>query len=211
EALDNNSLLPPLAVQWAREAEDGPAAFAVIEDVAQCREMIKQSNEIIEKLNAVLSSPNRVRAFPELKAGEEKAISLLNRVAQARLALGQGLDDVDAGSLSGEVGGWRAKRRSLEKRLGIVPVTEADFQDREGQALKQWNTASQGLQRLNLQVDTLQATINGLRRVLREGPQSGVVRDPASVRRFEEELAQNERDLALYRAQTESLRKMVNA
>lgn len=211
EALDNSSILPPLAVQWAREAEDGPAAFAVIDDVNQCRDLIKQSNEMVEKLNAVLSSPNRVRAFPELKAGEEKALGLLNKNGLARLALGQGMDDVDEGALSGEIGAWRAKRRSLEKRLAMVPTTDADFQDREGQALKQWNTASQGLQRLNLQVDTLQATINGLRRMLREGPQSGVVRDPASVARFEQELAQNERDLLAYRAQMDSLRKLVSA
>ncbi|MCC6552713.1 MAG: tetratricopeptide repeat protein, partial [Polyangiaceae bacterium] len=211
EALDSSSALPPLAVQWAREAEDGPAAFAVIDDVNQCRELIKQSNELIDKLNAVLSSPNRVRAFPELKAGEEKALSLLNRVATARLALGQGMDDVEEGALSGEIAAVRAKRRSLEGRLAVVPVTEGDFQERETQALKQWNTASQGLQRLNLQVDTLQATINGLRRVLREGPQAGVVRDPSSVARFEQELAQNERDLALYRQQMDALRKMVSA
>lgn len=211
EALDNNGILPPLAVQWAREAEDGPAAFAVIDDVNQCRELIKQSNEMIEKLSAVLSSPNRVRAFPELKAGEEKALSLLNRVGVARLALGQGLDDIDEGALAGEAGAWRAKRRSLEKRLGLIPVTEGDFAERENQALKQWNSASQGLQRLNLQVDTLQATINGLRRMLREGPQSGVVRDPSAVSRFEQELADNERELAAYRAQMDGLRKMVSA
>jgi tetratricopeptide (TPR) repeat protein len=211
EALDNNSMLPPLAVQWAREAEDGPAAFAVIDDITQCRELIKQSNDIIEKLNAVLTSPNRVRAFPELKAGEEKALSLLNHIGLARLTLGQGMDDANDGALSGEIGSWRAKRRSLEKRLGVIPVTDADFQDRESQALKQWNTVSQGLQRLTLQVDTLQATINGLRRVLREGPQSGVVRDPSSVARFEEELKQNEHDIALYRAQMDALRKMVSA
>jgi tetratricopeptide (TPR) repeat protein len=211
EALDNSSILPPIAVQWAREAEDGPAAFAVIDDVNQCRELIKQSNDMIEKLNAVLSSPNRVRAFSELKAGEEKALSLQNRIGLARLSLGQGMDDVVDGSLSGEIGSWRARRRSLEKRLGMVPVTDGDFQERESQALKQWNTASQALQRLNLQVDTLQATINGLRRMLREGPQSGVVRDPASVARFQQELAQNERDLAAYRAQMDSLRKMVSA
>lgn len=211
EALDSNSMLPPLAVQWAREAEDGPSAFAVIDDVAQCRDLIKQSNEIIEKLNAVLSSPNRVRAFPELKAGEEKALALLNRVGLARLTLGQGMDGVDDSALSGEIGNARAKRRSLEKRLGVIPVTDADFQDRESQALKQWNTVSQALQRLTLQVDTLQATINGLRRVLREGPQAGVVRDPSSVTRFEEELKQNEHDIALYRGQMDALRKMVSA
>lgn len=211
ETLDNNSLLPALSVQWAREAEDGPAAFAVIADVSQCRELIKQSNDIIERLNAVLHSPNRVRAFPELKAGEEKALSLLNRVAQARLSLGQGMDDTDDGALSGEIGGVRAKRRSLEKRVALVPVNDADFQERDSQAQGQWNNVSQALQRLNLQVDTLQATVNGLRRVLREGPQTGVVRDPSTVARFEAELVQNERDLALYRAQVDALRKMVNA
>ncbi len=211
ESLDQTSILPPLALQWAREAEDGPLAFAVIDDVSQCRELIKQSNDMIEKLNAVLSSPNRVRAFPELKAGEEKAIALENRVGLARLSLGQGMDNVDEGSLSGEVASWRARRRSLEKRLGVIPTTEADFQERENQALKQWNTASQALQRLNLQVDSLQAIVNGLRRMLHEGPQSGVVRDPASIARFEQELATNERELALYRQQVEGLRKMVSA
>ena len=211
EALDSSSILPPLAVQWAREAEDGPAAFAVIDDIGQCRDLIKQSNELIEKLNAVLNSPNRVRAFPDLKAGSEKALSLLNKVGLARLSLGQGMDDVDDGPLSGEIGSWRAKRRSLEKRLGVVPVTDGDFQEREAQALKQWNQVSQALQRLNLQVDTLQATINGLRRVLREGPQSGVVRDPATIARFEQELQENERDLALYKRQMDELRKQVSA
>jgi tetratricopeptide (TPR) repeat protein len=211
EALDNTSLLPPLAVQWAREAEDGPAAFAVIDDISQCRELIKQSNDIIERLNAVLSSPNRVRAFPDLKAGEEKALSLLNRIGLARLSLGQGMDDTDDGALSGEIGSWRAKRRSLEQRLGMVPVNDADFQERDSQAQSQWNRVSQALQRLTLQVDTLQATVNGLRRVLREGPQSGVVRDPSSVARFQEELVQNERELALDRSQIDALRKQVNA
>ncbi|WP_437709140.1 tetratricopeptide repeat protein [Sorangium sp. So ce448] len=211
EALDTTTSLPPLAVQWAREAEDGPAAFAVIDDINHCRELIKQSNELIEKLNAVLSSPNRVRAFPELKAGEEQALSLLNRVALARLALGQGMDDVEDDSLSGEIGGARARRRALEKRLARVPVTDADFQDREAQALKQWNTQSQRLQQLTLQMDSLQATVNGLRRLLRDGPHAGVVRDPASIARFEIELAQNERDLALYRQQADVLRKQVSA
>jgi hypothetical protein len=93
----------------------------------------------------------------------------------------------------------------------MVPVTEGDFQDRENQALRQWNSASQALQRLNLQVDSLQATVNGLRRVLHEGAQYSVVRDPQSIARFEQELAQNEHELGLYRQQMDALRRMVNA
>ena len=214
EALDSTSILPPLAVQWAREAEDGPAAFAVIDDVASCRDLIKDSNEIIERLNAVLSSPNRVRAFPELKAGEQKALSYLNRIGEARVSLGQGMDDVTGGGLAGEIGSWRA-RGGVRSRTAwaFSPVNETDFQEREGQATGSNRNPAlrRGLQRLQLQVDTLQATINGLRRVLREGPQSGVVRDPATIARFEEELQQNEHDLALYRRQMEELRKLVNA
>ncbi|MFO0592271.1 MAG: tetratricopeptide repeat protein [Polyangiaceae bacterium] len=210
-ALENRTDLPAVAVQWARDEEDGPMAFAVIDDITECRDLIKRSNELIERLNAVLSAPNRVRAFPELKAGEEQALSLLNRVSFARLTIGQTMDEINGDALSGDIGTWRAKRRALQKRLGQLPVTEGDFQERENQALKQWNGVSQALQRLNLQVDTLQATINGLRRVLREGSQSGVVRDPASVARFEQELAQNEHDLALYRQQMDALRKMITA
>ncbi len=210
-ALDNRGDLPAIAVQWAREEGNGPLAFAVIDDVAECRELIKRSNELIERLNAVLNAPNRVRAFPELKAGEEQALSLLNRVTYARLSIGQAMDAVNGDNLSGEIGTWRTKRRSLEKRLQQLPVSDGDFQDRESQAMKQWNGVSQALQRLNLQVDTLQATINGLRRVLREGSQSGVVRDPASVARFEQDLAQSEAELAQHRQLMESLRKGVTA
>lgn len=211
EAFDSGSGLPPLAVKWAREAENGPAAFSVIEGITQCRELIQQSNDMIEKLSAVVASTNRVRAFPELKAGEEKALGLINRIALARLSLGQGMDEIEPGSLSGELGQVRAKRRALEKRLGVVPVNDNDFQDREGQALKQWNGASQSIQRMQLQVDSLQAQVNGLRRMLRDAPQAGVVRDPASVARFEQELAQHERDLVAYRKQIEQLRKLVGA
>ncbi|HEY4118178.1 MAG TPA: tetratricopeptide repeat protein, partial [Byssovorax sp.] len=211
DSLDNNSLLPPLAVQWAREEEDGPAAFAVIDDVQQCRDLIKQSNELIERLNAVLASPNRVRAFPELKAGEERALSIMNRIELSRAAIGQGMDDVDDGALAGEIATWRAKRRALEKRLALLPVTDSDFATRDEQAQRQWNQASQALQRLQLQVDTLQATVNGLRRVLHEGPQSGVVRDAQTVVRFEDELKQNEHELGLFRQEMEVLRKQVNA
>ncbi len=211
DVLDSSSGLPALAIQWARDAEDGPAAFAVIEGITQCRELIQQSNDLIEKLNAVVSSTNRVRAFPELKAGEEKALGLINRVGIARLSIGQGMDEVEPSALGGEIGQVRARRRSLEKRLGVVPVNDADFQDREGQALKQWNGASQSVQRMTLEVDSLQAQVNGLRRMLREAPQAGVVRDPASVARFEQELAAHERDLTAYRKQIGDLRKMVGA
>jgi tetratricopeptide (TPR) repeat protein len=209
ETLDNSAVLPRLAVDWATSEEDGPRSFAIMEDVRSCRELLRQSNEIIERLSVVLASPNRVRAFPDLKAGMEKATGLINNISVSRLLLGQGLDATDNSDLSGEIATWRTTRRGLEARLKLLPVSESDFQIRDDQATRQWNSASQGIQRLELQVETMQATVNGLRRVLREAPQSGVVRDPASVAQFEAELARNEADLVAYRTQLDQLRKQV--
>lgn len=209
EVLEGQDQLPPVALQWAREAENGPAAFAIIDDLDECRDLIKSSNEHVQTLEAVLTSPNRVRAFPELKAGQERALALINTVAMARLKLGQGMDDVDDDDLGGEIGEWRRKRRALEPRLARVPVTEADFGRRDSDAERQWNKVSQGVQRLELQVQSLQATVNGLRRMLQEGPQMGIVRDPASIASFQQELQANEQQLATYTREMEDLRTQI--
>lgn len=203
--------LPQVALEWAREAEDGPAAFAIIDDVQECRDLISQSNDMIDRIGAVMNSPARVRAFPELKAAEERAMGLENRTGLARLTVAEGLEDTDDGALSGEIAQARATRRSLEARLKKVPVSDADFGAREVEAQKQWNTVSQSVQRLELEVNTNQAIINGLKRVLTEGDSLGVVRDPASIQRFKEEITDNERDVVLYKQQLDALRKMISS
>lgn len=205
------SALPPIALEWAREAENGEAAFAIIDDIKSCRELLEQSNDLVERLSAVLSSPARVRAFPELKMALERALGALNRTALARYSLALGMEDVDDGALSGAIGQARAERRSLEARLKKLPTSDADFSAREVEAERQWNSVSQSVQRLELEVNRLSAIVNGLRRVLDEGASMGVVRDPASIEAFRAEIQANERDLQLYRAQLEALRKQIRS
>jgi len=209
EGIERADALPPLAVQWAREAEDGPAAFAVIDGVKECRELLKQSNTFVDRVGWLLNAPNRVRAFPELKAGEEKALSLLNMISMARKRLAEGLDLEEDSNVSGDMQRVRDERRTLQKRIAFLPVTEADFAQREVDAQRQWNGVSQELQQLTLQVDQLQAIVNGLKRALSEGPVRGVVRDPASVKQFETELTQNEADISVYKTQMTDLRKTI--
>jgi tetratricopeptide (TPR) repeat protein len=210
EGVEQADALPPMAVQWAREAEDGPAAFAVIDGVKECRELLKQSNSFVDRLAATLNAPNRVRAFPELRAGEERALSLLNMISMARKRLAEGLDAEEDQTVSGDMQRVREERRTLQKRIAFLPVTEADFAAREGEAQKQWNAVSQKLQQLTLQVDQLQAIVNGLKRAIREGPVRGVVRDPSSLKQFEAELTQNEADISVYKTQMTDLRKMID-
>ena len=181
DLLDQNDQLPPLAIRWAREAEDGPMAFAVIEDVNQCKTLIKQSNLLVTQLTVLTESANRVRAFPELQAGEERALALLNRVARARLALLPAvLDEEEPGNMSGDVAQARDTRRQLMGMIGTLPTNSGEFAVREQQGVAQWNTLSQELTRRTQEVDELNAVVNGLRRVLKEGPLPGG--DPRSGR-----------------------------
>jgi tetratricopeptide (TPR) repeat protein len=210
DVLDQSEQLPPLAVRWAREAEDGPAAFAVIDDVNQCKTLLKQSQALIDKLMALTGAANRVRAFPELQTAEQSALALINRVTRARVEVAKGLDQEEAPQVSGEMATVRDQRRALMASVESAPTNGAEFDVREQQGMRQWNTLSQELTRRAQEIDQLQATVNGLRRVLREDPQHGVTRDPASLVRFEAELDQNEHDLKLYQAQVVELRRQID-
>ncbi len=209
--LFESAKLPSLVLRWAREGDDGATAFAVIDDVTTCRRLVKESNEMIERLNAVLTSPNKIRAIPSLKTGAERGLGLLNALAVARLRVGGGLDGVSADGMSAELRQVREQRKALEQRLSLVPVTAADFTVREQQAKKQWNTASQGLQRIDLEIDTLQATINGLERMLTDGPQQGIVRSPQQLQMYRHSLEEQKRLVAGYRAEAAELRKITEA
>jgi tetratricopeptide (TPR) repeat protein len=209
DALATTDQLPPIAVRWAREAEDGPAAFAVIDDVNQCKSLIRQSERLIEKLNALLGASNRVRAFPELLVGETKALGLINEITHARVDLAKGLDNEEASDLGGEIGSIRQQRRQLMGVVSGVPVSQADFDARDQQGTQQWNLVSQELTRRTGEIDYLNATINGLRRTLRDDAQKGVVRDPASVQRFQAELDANEHQLKLFQEMAAELRRQI--
>ena len=209
DALDVNSEIPAIAIRWAREMDDGPLAFAVIEDVVQCKKLIKDSELLIEKLNALMGASNRVRAFPELLAGEELALGLINRLSKARLDIAKGLDDEEPGSMQGDIGQIHEQRKKLEGDVGNLPTTSSDFAMRDQQGKQQWNTVSQELSRNMLEVDQLQAVVNGLRRIIKDGPAQGVTRDPDSIRRFNTEIDENERLLKQYREVGVQLRRQV--
>jgi hypothetical protein len=209
DLLDQSDQIPPLAIRWAREAEDGPMAFAVIDDVNQCKTLIRQSYQLIDKLNIILGATNRVRAFPELQAGEERALALLNRLSKMRLAIAKGMDDEEPRELSGDIQVVRDQRRQAQGTIGSLPISSGEFAERDYAGMRQWNTVSQELSRRGVEIDSLNATINGLRRMLREDAQHGVARSPADVQRFNAELDENERLLKQRQGEVVELRRQI--
>jgi hypothetical protein len=92
-----------------------------------------------------------------------------------------------------------------------LPINSAGFTARETQGTKAWNLVSQDLSRQVLQLDQMQATINGLRRMLKEDAQRGIARDATTIRRFTDELDANERDLKQRNKEVAELRQLIDA
>lgn len=202
--------LSPIVVTWVREEAENNRTLSVIDDVARSRDLVKRSRRLVSQLTALLSSSTRANAFPEMKAAIENALVATNRISSARVILANGLDQVARSDVSGELKRVRTERRSLMKRMGQLPLLPADFMRRTAAGETQWNLLSQQLQRLTLEVDRLQAIINGLSRVMKESDQQGIKIDPASRQRFLAEIQANEQDLNGYRERINSYRDAVD-
>jgi hypothetical protein len=193
-------------VKWAREAEDGQRAFGIIDDVRMSRDLLAKSDSILERLRGLMGAANRVRLFPELLAGEEQAVRLLNRVSRARLELSKGLDASEQAAVTGEISAVRSRRRQLADSMGQLPVTPAEFGARENQGNRRWDLLSQRLTEQNQAIDRLNAEANGLRLWLRDDPKG---RDPKVVASFVAEIESCERDLKIYREEAATLRQQI--
>lgn len=201
--------LPPVALRWAREGDDGVRAFAIIDDVQECRRLIKDSYEIADRLQALLGAGNRAKAFPELLAGEEQIVGLLNRLAKVRVALAKRMDS-EEGSVDGTIASVRDERRRQMALLDGAPTSPAEFAQRDHDGQQQWNVVSQSLSQRQREVDSLHATINGLRRYLKEEPKHGKVRSPAEIQQFRSEIDEVERELAERQKELAELRKSID-
>ena len=197
--LELEGALPPIVLRWAREESEDEHVFGMIEDMNRSRELVREARRMAARLSAVLLVPTRIKAFPEVRARVQHALELLNQAATARRLLAEGLDDVADDDARGEFAAVHAARRALMDRMRALPVSEEHFVLRDEAGDKQWNKVSQSLQALLLEVDRLNAVVNGLRRVLAEPEAHGVTADPASRQRFSDEVLANERELAEHR------------
>jgi tetratricopeptide (TPR) repeat protein len=201
--------LPKVVMEWAREQAEDQHVFGMIDDVTRSRDLVKRSRKLAVKLDAVLSVPTRAKAFPELRNGIQYSMSLMNKLAKARVTLAEGMDDAGDANPGGELGRVRSERRGLQKRLGWLPVTDGDFLRRDDVGDRQWNKTSQVLQSLTVEADKLAAIVNGLKRVMKDADQYGVTADPSSRERFKLEIEANERDLQTYAKRIEEYRDAI--
>ncbi|GAC1393777.1 MAG: hypothetical protein NVSMB47_01690 [Polyangiales bacterium] len=212
EALDGPDTLPPIAIRWAKEQEDGALAFAVVEDVAQTKELLGQAQLMLDKLQMVARGTNKVKAFPEMKDAYQRVLALLNRISRARGAIGEGLDDAEPADAStyGELNAVRDQRRRLQSVIFGLPYDDETFQKRDDEANGQWRTVSQQLQQRNVEIDMLQAQVNALRRYLKTKVDAGGgAANPAQIADYQRQLDDAEKELQGFKKEATELRVLV--
>ncbi len=106
----------------AREAEDGPMAFAVIDDVNQCKQLIRQSYLLIDKLNIILNAAQPRSRVSRAPGGRgEGTLAPQPHLEDARCSIAKGLDEEEPSDARGDIAQVRAQRRALQAQMGQLP------------------------------------------------------------------------------------------
>jgi hypothetical protein len=195
-------------IDLVREEARENRLFAVVDEIARTRRLLKDGHRIGNLARATLTGPARARLFPGLEARLEPLILHENQLARARLSLARALDRV-AGGASGELAPIRKERRALMEQVAALPTTKSEIEAREALAQLSWIGLGQALKRLELEAEHTQALCNGLRRVLADAEAERISLSEEAKRRHREDLARGERDLARFRVTIEELRQQV--
>jgi len=172
EHFDATSFLPPLAQRWASLEGDMDRALSVLSDLAQARQLVRETSSLVDRLDAALSQPNRVAVFQDLRIQVERATALRNRAARVRrdILREAGVDG------SGQL-------RAIERELEDMPVDESEFADFDDEVLSRYRRLSRELGRLEVELTGIEARIVAMERYLTDTEEDRDASGVAAIRR----------------------------
>lgn len=203
DQFDDEAFLPPLALRWARIEGDMRRAVDAVRDLAQARQLTRETGEVALRLNAALTAQNRVNMFPDLRAQREKSTALRNRLAKTREQLIAAQEAQTKQLNSAELSSVRAQRRELERALAALPVKEADFEKRNANLDDRFLVLDKQLSALEVTLLGMDARIVATERYMTDTMQKPEQRQ--GVEAYRNELATQKNAIADYREQIKAL------
>ena len=185
DTFDDEAFLPPLALRWARIEGDMRRAIDAVRDLAQARQLTKQTGDVVTRLNAALSARNRVNMFPDLRTKREESVGLRNRLALVRKQLIAAEEEQSKRYSSAELSGVRAQRRELERAVAALPVKEIDFDQRNVGVDERFVALDKELSSLDVQLLGMDARITATDRFISDTMQKPEQRQGVEAYRFE--------------------------
>lgn len=201
---DDEAFLPPLALRWARIEGDMRRAIDAVRDLAQARQLTKETGDVVTRLNAALSARNRVNMFPDLRGKRQEAIGLRNRLALVRKQLIAAEEAQAKRFDSAELTTVRSQRQALERTISALPVKEADFDHRNVSVDDRFVALDKELSSLDVQLLGMDARITATERFISDTMQKPEQR--AGVEAYRNELQTQRMAVASYREQLVALK-----
>ena len=133
EVFDATSIFPAEAVPFATEEADMDRALSVLSDLAQARDLVRETGELMRRLNDGIAGPNQVTVFADTRRQRQRTTALRNRAAILRKGM-IGLEE-DRATGGADLASVRAARKQLESTIESMPDRDTDFDKRDQELL----------------------------------------------------------------------------
>lgn len=202
EVFDATSIFPAEAVAFASEEADMERALSVLSDLAQARDLVRDTSELMRRLDDGISGPNRVNVFADTRRQRQRTTAAHNRAAILRTEL---MDIEEQKSpASGELASVRAERKQLESSIEAMPDREDEFSKRDDELLGGYKTLTRDVSELDVQLLGMEARIVATERFLADTQDARM--NPQGVLAMQTELSGQRGAIGGYQSQIKELK-----
>lgn len=202
EVFDATSIFPAEAVPFATEEADMDRALSVLSDLAQARDLVRETSELMRRLHAGIAGPNQVTVFADTRRQRQRTTALRNRAAILR----KGVIALEEGRATGgaDLASVRAERKQLESTIESMPDRDVDFEKRDQELLGGYKTLTRDLSKLDVELMGMDARIVATERFLADTQDARA--NPEGVLAMQTELSGQRGAVGDYNAQLKELK-----
>jgi TolA-binding protein len=202
EVFDANSIFPAEAVPFASEEADMERALSTLADLAQARDLVRETSELMRRLDDGISGPNVVNVFADTRRMRQRTTASRNRAATLRSEL---VDIEERNSPnSGELASVRTERKQLESAIEAMPEREDDFSQRDDELLGGYKGLNRDISALDVELLGMEARIVATERFLADTQDARM--NPQGVLAMQTELSGQRGAVGGYQAQIKELK-----
>jgi TolA-binding protein len=202
EVFDATSIFPAEAVAFASEEADMERALSVLSDLAQARDLVRDTTELMRRLDDGISGPNRVNVFADTRRQRQRTTAAHNRAAILRTDLMDIEEQKSPGT--GELASVRAERKQLESTIEAMPDREDEFSKRDDELLGGYKSLTRDISELDVQLLGMEARIVATERFLADTQDARM--NPQGVLAMQTELSGQRGAIGGYQSQIKELK-----
>ncbi len=207
ETFDAASIFPADAVPFASEEADMERALSTLSDLAQARDLVRETSELMRRLDDGISGSNVVNVFADTRRQRQRTTAAHNRAAALRSDLAD-VEDRNAPA-GGELANVRDQRKQLEGAIREMPAKEEQFNKRDDELLGGYKGLTKDISELDVELMGMEARITATERFLADTQDARM--NPQGVLAMQSELSGQRGAVGDYQAQIKELKFQLEA